>query len=103
MWYNYVYDNALWDYLYARPLRYTLGLFGGSLPCITNYYDIVDPLSLYPTLEQLSQLECDQWQLEILREAKINNIDVQWKNVVGALVNIGKYKLAESVCTQQGQ
>ncbi len=67
----------------------------------SNYY--VDPLSLYPTLEQLSQLECDQWlqlgvrlglgndQLETIKKsqhptaatlqaAKIKNIDMQWKD-----------------------
>ncbi len=86
----------------------------------------VDPLSSYPTLEQLSQLECDQWlqlgaclglgndQLETikkdqhptaatLRAAKIKNIDMQWKDIVEALVSIGEHKLADSVCTQQGQ
>ncbi len=84
----------------------------------------VDPLSSYPTLEQLSQLECDQWlqlgvrlglgndQLETksqhptaatLKAAKIKNIDMQWKDILEALVSIGEYKLAESVCTQQGQ
>ena len=90
----------------------------------SNYY--VDPLSSYPTLEQLSQLECDQWlqlgvrfalgndQLETIKKsqhptaatlqaAKIKNIDMQWKDIVEALVSIGEYKLAESVCTQQGQ
>ncbi len=86
----------------------------------------IDPLSSYPTLEQLSQLECDQWfqlgvrlglgndQLETIKKsqhptaatlqaAKIKNIDMQWKDIVEALVSIGEYKLAESVCTQQGQ
>ncbi len=88
------------------------------------YY--VDPLSSYPTLEQLSRLECDQWlqlgvclglgndQLETikksqhptaatLRAAKVKNIDLQWKDIVEALVSIGEYKLAESVCTQQAR
>ncbi len=90
----------------------------------SNYH--VDPLSSYPTLEQLCQLECDQWlqlgvrlglgndQLETIKKsqhptaatlqaAKIKNIDMQWKDIVEALVSIGEYKLAESVCTQQGQ
>ncbi|XP_064387477.1 uncharacterized protein LOC135335830 isoform X4 [Halichondria panicea] len=85
-----------------------------------------DPLPSYPTLEQLSQLECDQWlqlgvrlglsndQLETIKEsqhptaatlqaAKIKNIDMQWKDIVEALVSVGEYKLAESVCTQQGE
>ncbi len=91
---------------------------------MSNYY--VDPLSSYPTLEQLSRLECDQWlqlgvrlgldndQLETIKKsqhptaaslqaAKIKNIDMQWKDIVEALVNIREYTLAESVCTQQGQ
>ena len=86
----------------------------------------VDPLSSYPSLEQLSQLECHQWlQLgahlgldnhtldsikksqhptaETLQTAKIKNIDMQWKDIVEALVSIGEYKLAESVCAKQGQ
>ncbi len=85
-----------------------------------------DPLSSYPSFEQLRQLECDQRlqlgvnlgldieQLNVARKskyptatalwaAKVNNIDMQWKDVVRALVNIGEYKLAENVCTQQGQ
>ncbi len=91
---------------------------------MSNYY--VDPLSSYPTLEKLNQLRCDQWltlgvrlglgndrlktiiknQHPIaaitLQAAKIKNIDMQWKDIVEALVSIGLYKLAESVCTQQG-
>ena len=79
--------------------------------CVT-----VGPLSSYPTLEQPSQLECEQWpqlgvQLgldndtlqdtikkskhptaETLKTAKINNIDIQWKDIVEAFVNIGEYK-----------
>ncbi len=79
---------------------------------MSNYY--VDPLSSYPTLEQLSRLECGQWlqlgvclglgndQLETikksqhptaatLRAAKVKNIDLQWKDIVEALVSIGEY------------
>ncbi len=105
-------DQFLW--------RWMLG-FNTSF---SNYY--VDPLPSYPTLEQLSQLECDQWlqlgvhlglgidQLETIKKsqhptaatlqaAKIKNIDIQWKDIVEALVSIEEYKLAESVCTQQGQ
>ncbi len=86
----------------------------------------IDPLSSYPTLEQLSQLECNQWlqlgvrlglgneQLEAIKKsqhptaatlqaAKTKSIDMQWKDIVEALVSIGEYKLAESVCTQHGQ
>ena len=106
----------------------TLGILHESLWILililnTNYY--VDPLSSYPTLEQLSRLECDQWlrlgvrlglgndQLETIKKsqhptattlqaAKLKNIDMQWKDIVESLVSIGEYKLAESVCTQQG-
>ena len=84
---------------------------------------IVDPLSSYPTLEQLSHLECDKWlqlgdrlglgpdhlgtisqhsSAETLLAAKLKNIDMQWKDIVEALMSIGEYKLAESVCSQQG-
>ncbi len=85
-----------------------------------------DPLSSYPSLEQLNQLEYDKWhqlgvhlgldndQLDSIRKnqhptaatlqaAKVKNIDMQWKDILEALLSIGEYKLAESVCTQQGQ
>ncbi len=86
---------------------------------MSNYY--VDPLSSYPTLEQLSRLECDQWlqlgvrlglgndELESIKKsqhptaatlqtAKVKNIDMQWKDVVEALVSIGEYtRLAKDV------
>ncbi len=85
-----------------------------------------DPLSSYPSLKQLSQLECDQWhqlgvhlgldndQLDSIKKsrrptaatlqaAKVKNIDMQWKDIVDALLSIGEYQLVESVCTQQGQ
>ena len=106
---------------YATESLWLLNLIDTSF---SNYY--VDPLSSYPTLEQLSKLECDQWlqlgvhlglgndQLETIKKsqhptaatlqaAKIKNIDMQWKDIVEALVSIGEYKLAERVCTQQGQ
>ncbi len=74
----------------------------------------VDPLSSYPTLEQLSELDCDKWfqlgvclglgndQLETIKNsqhptaatlqaAKIKNIDLQWKDIMEALVIIGEY------------
>ncbi len=96
------------------------------LNLVDTSYMYVDPLSSYPTLEQLSQLDCDEWlllgiclglgndQLETIKKsqhptaatlqaAKIKNIGMQWKDIVEALVSIGEYKLAESVCTQQGQ
>ncbi len=90
---------------------------------INTYLTII--VSSYPTLEQLSWLECNQWlqlgvrlglgndQLEIIKKsqhptaatlqaAKVKNINMQWKDIVEALVSIEAYKLAESVCTQQG-
>ncbi len=93
---------------------------------MSNYYDCRSSVLVPKTLEQLSQLECDQWfqlgvrlgldndQLETIKNsqhptaatlqtAKIKNIDMQLKDIVEALVSIGEYKLAESVCTQQGQ
>ncbi len=85
-----------------------------------------DPLSSYPSLEQLSQLKYYRWrQLGVhlgldndqlnsieksqcptavtLQAAKVKNIDMQWKDIVEALLSIGEYQLTESVCTQQGQ
>ncbi len=120
---TYLYICLLSTLIYYESL-WLLNLIDTSF---SNYY--VDPLSSYPALEQLRQLECDQWlqlgvrlglgndQLEtikksqrpitaatlVLRAAKIKNIDMQWKDIVKALVSIGEYELAESVCTQQGQ
>ncbi len=121
------YRNALTtctrDTSLLAQLRY---LFSNEHRIIILLCIIIDPLSSYPTLEQLSQLECDQWlqlgvrlgldndQLETikksqhptaatLRAAKVKNIDMQWKDIVEALVSIGEYNLAENVCTQQGQ
>ena len=84
-----------------------------------------DPLSSYPTAKMLSQLKVNQWlklghhlnltdeELESLKKsphptaatllaAKTKNIDVTWKDVVESLLHIGEYKLAETVCSQQG-
>ena len=83
------------------------------------------PLSTYPTAKQLSELKVDQWfkvglQLGLteyqlghlkkssqptaatLLEAKKKNIDLNWKCVVESLLLVGEYKVAESVCSQQG-
>ena len=112
--------SAVYDYIDMHAMTNPIDTYY----LIQSHY--VDPLSSYPTLEQLSQLECDQWlqlgvclglgndQMETIKKsqhptavtlqaAKINNIDMQWKDIVEALVSIGEYKLAESVCTQQGQ
>ncbi|XP_064398478.1 uncharacterized protein LOC135345065 isoform X3 [Halichondria panicea] len=79
-----------------------------------------DPLPLYPTLEQLSRLECDRWlqlgvqlgldndqlesikksqhpTVETLRAAKFENIDMQWKDIVEALLDIKEGASALSV------
>ena len=84
-----------------------------------------DLLSSYPTAELLIQLKVDQWlklghhlnitdeELESLKKsprptaatllaAKVKNIDIKWKDVVESLLHIGEYKLAETVCSQQG-
>ncbi len=112
----------MYSFVHVHAVKYIPPLNEHCIYCI--YY--IDPLSSYPTLEQLSQLECDQWlqlgvslglgndQLETIKKsqhataatlqaAKVKNIDMQWKDIVEALVSIGEYKLAESVCTQQGQ
>ncbi len=107
----------------TMPRRLSLLASKSHIALLCTYY--VDPLSSYPTLEQLMQLDCDQWlqlgvhlgldndQLECieksqhptaatLRAAKVKNIDMQWKDIVEALVSIGEYKLADCVCNQQG-
>ena len=84
-----------------------------------------DPLSSYPTAKLLSQLKVVQWlklghhlnltdeELESLKKsphptaatlitAKTKNIDLTWKEVAESLLHIGEYKLAETVCSQQG-
>ena len=83
------------------------------------------PLSSYPTAKLLSQLKVDQWfkfghhlsltdeELKSLKKsphptaatllaAKVKNIDLKWNDVVKSLLHIGEYKLAETVCSQQG-
>ena len=77
-------------------------------------------------MKQLSYLSVDKWyqlgiyfglsedQLEeaktsthpttaILHAAKLNNQELKWSQVVEALVRIGEYELAESVCNEQGE
>ena len=85
----------------------------------------IDPLSNYPTAQKLSELKVDQWfklglqlgvtedQLKNLKKrpqptaatllaAKVRNSDLNWKHVVESLVLVGEYKVAETVCRQQG-
>ena len=85
----------------------------------------LDPLSSYPSFKQLNKLRVEQWfqlgfyfglsgnQLKSLKNndnptadtlvsAKAKNIDLKWVRIVQGLLNIGDYKLAESVCSQQG-
>ncbi len=86
----------------------------------------VGPLPLYPTLEQLSKLDCDSPALrlgarilnvgdcfenfrsrprttgyylstETLRIAKIKNIDMQWKDIVEGLLGIRERGLVYTV------
>ena len=84
-----------------------------------------DPLTTFPSYEQLGQLRIEQWlklgahlhlsedQLKtselsnnptgaVLIAAKINNLDLNWKQVVEGLVVILEYKLAESLCSEHG-
>ena len=70
-----------------------------------------DPLSSYPTAKLLNQLKVDQWLSlkksphpteATLLAAKVKNIDLKWKDVVESLLHTGEYKLAETVCSQQG-
>ena len=84
-----------------------------------------DPLSNYPTADELSELKLDQWfglglqlgltenQLERFKKslqptaatllaAKVKNIDLIWKHVVESVIVVGEYKVAASVCSQQG-
>ena len=84
-----------------------------------------DPLSKYPTSQKLNELKVDQWfklglqlgltvdYLESLKKspqptaatliaAKIKNIHLYWKDVVKSLLLVGEYKVAETVCSQQG-
>ena len=85
-----------------------------------------DPLSTYPTAEQLSKLKVDQWfklglqlgltryQLENLKRssqptakifslaAKLKKIDLNCIHVVESLLSVGESKVAETVCSQQG-
>ena len=89
------------------------------------FFGCADPLSNYPTAQKLSELKVDQWfklglrlgltedQLESLEKmpqptaatliaAKVKNIDLNWKHIVENLLLVGEYKVAESVCSQQG-
>ena len=84
-----------------------------------------DPLSNYPTAKNLSELKVGQWfklglqlgltkdQLESLKRssqptaatlvaAKVKSIDLCWKHIVESLLLVGEYKVAETVCCQQG-
>ena len=84
-----------------------------------------DPLSTYPTAKQLVEVKVDKWfklgqqlgltedQLESFKRspqptaatflaAKAKNIDLNLKHVVESLLFVGEYKVAETVCSQQG-
>ena len=85
-----------------------------------------DPLTTYPSYEQLRQLCVEQWlelglhfhlsedQLKksnlsenptsaVLIAAKVNNTDLNWKQIVEGLLTILEYKLAESLCLRHGR
>lgn len=85
-----------------------------------------DPLTSYPSLVKLAELpELQDWcqlgtrlgltqeQLTLFKEshkptketlqaAKNTNIDLNWKHVVEAFVDIGAYKMAATVCRMGG-
>ena len=84
------------------------------------------PLSGYPSANQLSQLQLDQWyklgvhfrltnvQLEemkkssnptaaVLLAAKVKDINLKWIQLLEAFLRVGEYKLAESICNEQGK
>ena len=85
-----------------------------------------DPLATYPSAKQLSNLQTNQWhevgiylrltkdQLEeakknpnptasVLMAAKGRNIDMQWGQIVEALLRVGEYELAKSICDKEGE
>ena len=89
------------------------------------YSVCADPLSSYPTADQLSELKFEQWfnlglklgltehRLKKLKRssqptaatllaAKVKNIDLNWRHIVESLLFVGEYQVAESVCSQQG-
>ena len=85
-----------------------------------------DPLATYPSAKQLNNLQTSQWyevgiylrltkdQLEeakkspnptasVLMAAKGRDIDMQWGHVVEALLRVGEYELAKSICEKEGE
>ena len=85
-----------------------------------------DPLATYPSAKQLNNLQTNQWyevgiylgltkdQLEeakkspnptasILMAAKGRDIDMQWSQIVEALLRVGEYELAKSICDEEGK
>ena len=85
-----------------------------------------DPLATYPSATQLNDLQVNRWyelgvhlrldkhQLEeakkspqptasILMVAKGKDIDMQWTHIVEALLRVGEYELAKSICNKQGK
>ena len=39
----------------------------------------------------------------VLWAAKVKNIDLTWSHIVEALQQVGEYKMAESICNEQGE
>ncbi len=79
---------------------------------------------MYPTLDELNDVDYDKslsvaarilnmdyyykfrssssYYQESLCTIKIDNIDMQWKDVVEGLLGIREYELANNVCLEQG-
>ena len=95
------------------------------LPCVHSCILYTDPLAIYPSAKQLSNLQVDRWrelgihlglnkdQLEeakkspnptasVLMAAKGRDIDIQWGQIVEALLRVGEYELAKNVCNKEG-
>ena len=85
-----------------------------------------DLLATYLSAKQLNNLQANQWyevgthlrltkdELEeakkspyptasVLMAAKGRNIDMQWGHIVEALVHVGEYDLAKSICNEEGE
>ena len=83
------------------------------------------PLSGYPSIKQLSEYQVTEWHklglyfhlsedqmghirkseypsTETFLTAKVNNMEVKWKDVLEAILSIGEYQLADRVCSDRG-
>ena len=88
--------------------------------------EYAEPLNLYPSTKQLSELQVQDWQTlghhlgltedevgsidklhnptaAVLRVAKAKNVDLKWREFVDGLLKAGEYAVAERVCSEQGE